>query len=54
MTDRILICGPCDGPDYQGINSPTGRCKKHGDYLYYCGDCQYEWESARADAEEGK
>lgn len=40
MADRILICGPGDDePDYDGLNSPSGRCSEHGDYLYFCRDC---------------
>lgn len=35
-----ILCGPGDDePDYTGVNSPTGRCPEHGDYLYYCHEC---------------
>lgn len=35
-----ILCGPGDDePDYDGLNSPTGRCSEHGDYLYFCREC---------------
>lgn len=45
----ILACGPGDDePDYTGINSPTGKCEKHGDYLYFCSGCQEECEATQS------
>lgn len=49
MTDKIVLCGNGCGHNHDSPNGPSGCCKEHGPYLYYCNVCHEAWRKANPD-----
>lgn len=47
---EVVLCIKGCGHDHNAVNGPSGCCKEHGPYLYFCPDCHDAWAAANPDA----
>lgn len=38
----MILCGNTCEHNHESLNGPTGCCKEHGPYMYFCNECHEE------------